>query len=93
MIVVDTSALMAILLNEPQADACARAIKAERDRLISAGTITEALVVATRRNADAAMKRLIEGAGIRNRERDVRIRSAGRRGLQEMGQRQAPGRR
>jgi ribonuclease VapC len=63
MIVVDTSALMAILFSEPQAEACAKAIRADGDRLISAGTVTECLVVATRRNADGAMSRLIEGAG------------------------------
>lgn len=63
MMVVDTSALMAILLKEPQADACARAIKSDVDRLISAGTVTECLVVATRRSADGAMARLIEGIG------------------------------
>ncbi|WP_322517527.1 type II toxin-antitoxin system VapC family toxin [Rhodopseudomonas palustris] len=63
MIVVDTSALIAILFDEPQAEACARAIRADGDRLISAGTVTECLVVAARRNADGAMARLIHGAG------------------------------
>jgi ribonuclease VapC len=90
MIVVDTSALMAILFNEPQSDACARAIRAESDRLISAGTIAEVLVVATWRNADAAMTRLIEGGGIRNRQCDVGIRPAGWRGSQEMGKGRHP---
>lgn len=63
MIVVDTSALMAILFNESQANVCARAIQAERDRLISAATVAEALIVATRRNADMPLTRLISGVG------------------------------
>ena len=50
MIAVDTSALMAIVLDEPQGEACMRAIE-EADRLlISAGTVAEALIVASRRN-------------------------------------------
>jgi ribonuclease VapC len=50
MIAVDTSALMAIVLNEPQADACIAALSAEDDLIISAGTVAEALIVSTRRN-------------------------------------------
>lgn len=38
MIAVDTSALMAIVLNEPEADACVAALENEDDLLISAGT-------------------------------------------------------
>ena len=50
MIAVDTSALMAIALNEPQAAACAAALEANDDLLISAGTVAEALIVSARRN-------------------------------------------
>jgi ribonuclease VapC len=50
MIVVDTSAIMAIILNEPEADACSAALEAEDTILISAGTVAEALIVAGRRN-------------------------------------------
>jgi ribonuclease VapC len=63
MMAVDTSALMAIMLNEPEADACVAALEAEDDLLISAGTVAEALIVAARRNVGAEMERLIEELG------------------------------
>jgi ribonuclease VapC len=63
MIAVDTSALMAILLNEPEANACAAALEAEERLLISAGTVAEALIVAARRNVGEEMERLIDGLG------------------------------
>jgi ribonuclease VapC len=63
MIAVDTSALMAIVLNEPEADACVAALETEDDLLISAGTIAEALIVASRRNVREEMERLIDGLG------------------------------
>lgn len=63
MIVVDTSALMAIVLNEPEADACVAALEAGGDLLISAGTVAEALIVSARRNVGEEMERLIEGLG------------------------------
>ena len=64
MIVVDTSAMMAIILNEPVADACIDALEAEDDVLISAGTVAEALIVAARRNVGEEMTRLIHGLGM-----------------------------
>ncbi len=63
MIVVDTSALMAIILDEPQAEACMAVIEAEEEVLISAGTVAEALIVAGRRNVLDEVTRLIEGLG------------------------------
>ncbi|MEF3366262.1 type II toxin-antitoxin system VapC family toxin [Methylocystis sp. 9N] len=63
MIAVDTSALMAIVLGEPDADACVSVLEAEDDLLISAGTVAEALIVAARRNVGEEMARLIEGLG------------------------------
>jgi ribonuclease VapC len=60
MIAVDTSALMAILLSEPEADACAAALEAEPHVLISAGTMAEALIVAGRLNVRDEMQTLIE---------------------------------
>lgn len=63
MIAVDTSALMAIVLNEPEADACAVALEAEEKLLISACTVAEVLIVAARRNVGEEMERLIEGLG------------------------------
>lgn len=65
MIVVDTSALMAILLNEPESDACGTALEAEDELLISAATMAEALIVAARRNVGPEMERLIHGLGFR----------------------------
>jgi ribonuclease VapC len=63
MIAVDTSALMAILLGEPQADACAAALEAETNLVISAGTVAEALIVAARRNVREELARLIDQLG------------------------------
>ena len=63
MIAVDTSALMAILLNEPEASACVAALASEDDLLISAGTMAEALIVAARRNVGQEMGRLIDELG------------------------------
>lgn len=63
MIVVDTSALMAVLLGEPDADACAAALEGANALLISAGTMAEALIVAARRNVGTEMTRLIDGLG------------------------------
>jgi ribonuclease VapC len=64
VIAVDTSALMAILLNEPFGDDCEAALNAENHLLISAGTLTEALIVANGRNVGDEMLGLIEKAGI-----------------------------
>lgn len=63
MIAVDTSALMAIMLNEAEADACVAALEDETEIVISAGTVAEALIVAARRNVGDEMARLIEGLG------------------------------
>ncbi len=63
MIAVDTSALLAILLDEPLADDCDAALNAEDRLLISAGTLTEALIVAQARNRGDALEALIAGLG------------------------------
>lgn len=63
MIAVDTSALMAILLDESHADACIAALVAENEVLISAGTVAEALIVSAARNVGTEMARLIDGLG------------------------------
>ncbi|MFA7506151.1 MAG: type II toxin-antitoxin system VapC family toxin [Burkholderiaceae bacterium] len=63
MIAVDTSALMAIVLNEPEADACAAALETEGRLLISAGTLAETLIVAGRRNVGEEVDRLLDGLG------------------------------
>ena len=63
MIAVDTSALMAIVLDEPEADACIAALEAEDEILISAGTLAEALIVSARRNVDAEIGGIIDQLG------------------------------
>jgi len=63
MIAVDTSALMAIVLREPEADACKAALAAEDEILISAGTVAEALIVSARRNVGVEMARIIDELG------------------------------
>lgn len=60
MIVVDTSALMAIIVRELTAAACIKALEAETDVLVSAGTLAEALIVAGRRGVSDEMARLID---------------------------------
>ena len=60
---VDTSALMAIVLNEAEADRCKAALEEKPELVISAGTVAEALIVAARRNVVDEMNRLIEGLG------------------------------
>ena len=64
MIVVDTSALMAILLGEAEADACIGVLEAETEILISSVTMVEALIVAGRRNVAQEMASLIDGLGV-----------------------------
>jgi ribonuclease VapC len=60
VIVVDTSALIAIALREANADACIKVIEAEPDILISAGTLAELLVVSTRRGFSEDVNRLLD---------------------------------
>jgi ribonuclease VapC len=64
MMVVDTSALMAIVLSEERGPDCAAALKTDEDVLVSAGTIAEALIVAAGRNVSAQMQRLIDDLGM-----------------------------
>lgn len=59
MIVIDTCALMAIVLEEPEAEACLAALEAEDEFLISAGTLAEALIVSARRDVGAGMAELV----------------------------------
>jgi ribonuclease VapC len=63
VIAVDTSALMAIVLDEAGADRCRTAIETADKLLISSGTVAEALIVAGRRNVAREMTRLIDGLG------------------------------
>lgn len=63
-IVVDTSALMAILLDEPEASACITAMSEATSVLISAGTASEALIVADRRGVGDEMRVLLAETGV-----------------------------
>ena len=63
MIAIDTSALMAILLDENEADRCSNAIETADRLLISAGTVAETLIVAERRGVGEQMAALIDGLG------------------------------
>ena len=64
MIAVDTSALMAILLDEAEAAACAEALATNDRIMISGGTVAEVLIVAERRGLRAEMAGLIDGLGL-----------------------------
>jgi ribonuclease VapC len=55
VIAVDTSALMAIVLDEPMATPCKVALEAEDEILMSAGTLAELLIVSARRGIGAEM--------------------------------------
>jgi len=63
VIAVDTSALMAVVLDEPAAQACCTTLTAAAAIIISAGTMAEALIVAGRRHVGPIMERLIQGLG------------------------------
>jgi ribonuclease VapC len=61
VIVVDTSALIAIVLREGQAATCIDALEYEANVLLSAGTMAEAFIVAARRHVIDEMANLING--------------------------------
>lgn len=63
MIAVDTSALMAIVLNEADAGRCAAVLESQERLMISAGTVAEALIVAAHRQVGEEMSRLLQGLG------------------------------
>jgi len=63
MIAVDTSALMAIALDEPEAQACAAVLGDEDSLIISAGTLAELMIVAAKRGVHAEIARLVEDLG------------------------------
>jgi len=64
VIVVDSSALMAIVLDEPEAGRCMAALEAEPGLCICAATLAEAMIVASRRRVDQPMRRLLDGLGL-----------------------------
>jgi ribonuclease VapC len=60
LIAVDTSALIAIIRGEPDADRCLQRLLSESEVFISAGTLAEALIVAARQDRGHEMSRLVE---------------------------------
>jgi ribonuclease VapC len=64
-IVVDTSALMTIVLNEPDAEKCIEALASAEALFISAGTVAELLIVAGHRGVDQEVNSLINGLGFK----------------------------
>jgi ribonuclease VapC len=64
--VIDTSAMIAMLLNEPTADRLITAIEADHTRLVSAATVVEASLVILGRYGEAGepqLDRLLRGIG------------------------------
>ena len=61
---IDTSALMAILLDEPDFAACIAGLEGEAEPIMSAGTLVEALIVAAGRGIRAEMMGLVDGLAI-----------------------------
>jgi len=57
--VIDTSALMAVLLDEPASERCIDAMAAAPHLTISAATLTEAMIVSARHGARPALERLL----------------------------------
>jgi ribonuclease VapC len=64
MIAVDTSALMAIVLKEPTMQRCIAALAVDTEAMISAATLSEALVVAGHRGVAEEMAALVEGLAL-----------------------------
>jgi ribonuclease VapC len=60
LIVVDTSALFAIVLQEPEGPSCRAMLEMESLVLISAGTLAEAFVAAQRRKLGEALSIVVE---------------------------------
>lgn len=63
MIVVDTSALLAIVLEEAEADACSAILTDASELVISAGTLAEALLVAGQRGVGDDLEQLVDRVG------------------------------
>lgn len=64
MIVIDTSALMAIVQGEPEGHECREVIDAHSDLLIAAPNLVEALIVAAGRGIHGEMALLIGDLGL-----------------------------
>lgn len=60
MIVVDTSALLCIIFNEPERAACEAALLANERLMMSAGTLLEVLIASEGKGVGAPVQSLIE---------------------------------
>ena len=60
MIVVDSSALIAIIDDEPGREACVAALANETDVVVSAGTLAEASIVASGRRMEKALEAIVD---------------------------------
>lgn len=60
MIVIDTSALVAIVLGEPAGRLCLEVLKKDTETMLSAGTLAELLVVASRREISEQILGLVD---------------------------------
>jgi ribonuclease VapC len=56
--VLDTSALLALLLDEPEAEACRQALEDDPTRLVAAGTLLETALVIEARKGEAGGREL-----------------------------------
>jgi ribonuclease VapC len=64
MIVIDTSALMALLLDEADAGSVAETLASDTRLVMSAGTLAECRIVAARRGVSAELEALMSGLGV-----------------------------
>jgi ribonuclease VapC len=91
-VVIDTSALLAILLAEPEAEAFTRAIGADGVRQMSAGNVLEAGIIAQARKGDAggrALDLLMLKLGIEVVAMTPRQAEIGRRAFRQFGKGQS----
>jgi len=63
VIVVDSSALIEIIIDGPHAEACMTALENAETAIISAGTMTESLIVAIGHYAEQPLKALFDQFG------------------------------
>ncbi|MEQ8432609.1 MAG: type II toxin-antitoxin system VapC family toxin [Oceanicaulis sp.] len=85
MIAVDTSALMAFLLEEPESGAVYAALVSADGLLISAGTVAEALIVSDRRGLGEQMRALFEDLGMEISPVNVAVAADVARAYQRLG--------
>ena len=64
MIVLDSSAVLAIILSEPQAEDCLRSVEAADVIAMSAVTLSETLIVAKFRGVEDLTRELLDGWGV-----------------------------